>query len=172
RENGEDGQCRRVQPWPEEPPAARRGLLSLEVHEGENRRDREGSEPEPRRELELDPRRRPGALAERGEHAVARARGRSGADEAPDETRRQQREPELDRSEQERVVVGARVARRADVPPDVDPVGKAAAGELRDERKQRERESREEPLVPTRTLHPVSVPERSGVPFKEPCPNR
>ena len=106
-----------------------------------------------------------GVLADGGEHAPSRPRGGVRADEAPGEAREQQRDAELHRGEQERVVLGARVARRADVPADVEPVREAAAGQLGDQREQREGQSGREALVPPRTLHELSVP-TSGVEFK------
>src|SRR5439155_20334975 len=64
--------------------------------------------------------------------------------------------------EQERVVVRARVARRPHVAPDVESARKAAPEQLRDERKQRKRESGEEPEMPPRALHAVSLPDWTG----------
>ena len=72
--------------------------------------------------------------AEAVEAAVEPGEAEPLPEEVPGEAGEEERDAELHPGEQERVVVGARVARRADVPPDVDPVGKAAAGELRDER--------------------------------------
>jgi hypothetical protein len=40
-------------------------------------------------------------------------------------------------------------------------MGQAPAGEFGDEREQREGESGEQPLMPPRTLHDVSVPDRA-----------
>jgi hypothetical protein len=48
--------------------------------------------------------------------------------------------------------------------PEVEPVREAAAGQLRDEREQREGESRREPLVPPGTLHALSVPDAARPP--------
>jgi hypothetical protein len=61
-----------------------------------------------------------------------------GAYETPGEPGEEQRDADLDRSEQERVVARARVARRRDVPADIEAVGEAAADELCDERQQPE----------------------------------
>jgi hypothetical protein len=46
-----------------------------------------------------------------------------------------------------------RVADVTDGPADVEPVGQAAAGELRDERQHRECKRREKPLVSPRAIH-------------------
>jgi hypothetical protein len=48
------------------------------------------------------------------------------------------------------------------MPSEVDPVRQAAAGKLRRERKKPERESREDPVVPTRALHRISLPDQRG----------
>ena len=72
--------------------------------------------------------------------------------EAPGEAREHQRDADLHAGEQERVVVGVRVAHVADAAADVEAMREAAAGELRDEREQAERERGEQPLVPAATL--------------------
>ena len=64
-----------------------------------------------------------------------------------------QRDPELHDAEQDRVVVGAGVARRADVTTEVEPVRETAAGELGDERKQDQRQTREGPLMASCPVH-------------------
>src|SRR5207247_3682823 len=126
-----------MEPRPEERPATYSRPVGIDVHESEDRGDDEGGEPEPRRELEPDPRRRLRLLPDRREHTVAGASSRASTHEAPGQAREQEREAELHGGKEERVVIGARVARRAEVPPDVEPVGEAPAGELRDEREQR-----------------------------------
>jgi hypothetical protein len=84
-------------------------------------------------------------------------RDRAGLHEAPRESSKQQRDADLHRGEQKRVVLGARVGGRLDVPADVDAVRQRAACELRDQDEEGERESREERLMAARTFHLDSV---------------
>ena len=89
-----------------------------------------------------------------------------GPDEPPGQTREQERDSELHRYEQERVVVGARVARGGDVTADVEPVNEAPPRELGDQREQSERQSGGDALMPPRTLHTRKVCRRGHVQFK------
>src|SRR5262249_46367168 len=92
--------------------------------------------------------------------------------EAPRQTREHQGHPHLHGGEQEWVVVGARIRRR-DVAPEIEPVREAAADELRAEREEDERGSRQSPLVPPCPFHAplrVCAPrgtqvKRTGVPW-------
>ncbi len=102
---------------------------------------------------------------------MAGTRGGSGPDEAPGKPGEQQRDEKLHGREQERVVVGARVARRADVPPDIEPVREAAAYELGQQRKQRKCKPGAEALVTARALHKVSVPDGRVLFKRDPLAN-
>ena len=119
----------------------------------DRRRADEREEPEARRELDADARR-----AARGPGDAMRAPRRAAAcafANAPREPREHQRDADLHAGEQERVVVGVRVADAADVAADVEPVRQAAPGELGDEREQaRARGSREAAGGPARVLMP------------------
>ena len=76
-----------------------------------------------------------------------------GARKTPGKPGEQQRDPDLDPREQERIVVRARVVGRRDVPTDVQPVGEASAYELRDEREQSEGKPGQKALMATRPIH-------------------
>src|SRR5919204_312755 len=86
-----------------------------------------------------------------------RRRGVARGGEAPWEPWEQERDSALYGSGQERVVVGAGIARRRDVPADVEPMGQAAADELDDEREQGESDSRQKALVSARPFHAEMV---------------
>jgi hypothetical protein len=77
------------------------------------------------------------------------------ASKTPGEPGEQERNPDLDPREQERVVVRARVAGRRDVPTNVQSVGEASAYELRDEREQPEGKPGQKALVATRPIHAI-----------------
>ena len=89
----------------------------------------------------------------RGEQPACGARDGAGFDETPRDARQHQGDGDLHDRQQDRVVLGAGI-RRLDMAAEVEPVRQAAAGELRYERKQEEREPRETTLVTPCTLHP------------------
>ena len=93
--------------------------------------------------VETHPGRWRGPRAHPGQHSPPSPRGGVRADEAPGQAREQERDAELHGGEQERVVVGTRVARRGHVLAHVETVRQAPADELGNERKQRERQSGE-----------------------------
>ena len=101
--------------------AADGDLLGVRLHEIDRRRHDERQEPEAPRELDADARR---AAVERTPTAPARRQAARAAAmrlrEAPREAREHQRDADLHAGEQERVVVGVRVARRADAAADVE----------------------------------------------------
>src|SRR2546423_614015 len=93
-----------------------------------------------------------GACARRGR------RGRHGGRrERPGGWGGRRGDPAVNRRKQERVVVGARVRRRGEMPANVEPVGQAAADKLRHEGEQSEGERREKALMPTRPVHGLMV---------------
>jgi hypothetical protein len=76
-----------------------------------------------------------------------------GTRESPGKPGEQQRDADLDRCEQEWVVIRARVSRSRDVPTDVQPVGEASAREFGDQREEPEGKAGQEALVSTRPIH-------------------
>ena len=122
-----------MEPGREQRPTAGRELLGIGLREVEERGDEEGQKPEPWRErephLRQEPvRARPGG----GQRALRRALGRERLRKAPENPRQQERNADLHRREQDRVVVRARIGRRADMAADVEAVRQAPAGQLRD----------------------------------------
>ena len=97
--------------------------------------------------------RRRGRRARDADQPPRRALGCVGLEQAPEQPGEQQRDRTLHDAEQDRVVIGPRVARRGDVAAEVEPVGQAAADELGDEREQPERKRGQEARMPARPSH-------------------
>jgi hypothetical protein len=138
-------------------------LLGVRLHEVDRRGAEEGEQPEAPRQLDPDARRTAvHPHTERSGDARRGALRRPRLREAPGDAGEHQSRADLHRGEQERVVLGVRVADAADVPPDVEAVREAAPRKLGDQREQAESEPREQALVAATTVHGESVTARAA----------
>jgi hypothetical protein len=115
-----------VEPRREQRPAPGLGALGVGLHEVDHRGQEEEAEAEPSGELEAHARDACGAAEQSQRGPFGRAR----LQHAPEQPPEKQRDSALHDREQHRVVVGVRVARRRDVPTEVDLVRQATADEF------------------------------------------